>query len=67
MRRLYVLLNLEIQEGADDEYNVMYRCKIVGGKKGFIVDTPRTSLLCESDPATCVVGPKQPLYAYQAR
>jgi hypothetical protein len=45
----------------------MYRCKIIGGKTGFLVDTPKTSILCEDDQGICVEGAKQPLYAYQAR
>jgi len=54
-------------ETADDQYNVMYRCKITGGKKGMMVDVPKTSVLCETNPIACVGGAKQPLYAYQAR
>lgn len=49
------------------QYNVMYRCKITGGKKGWMVDTPKTSSLCDADQSSCVPGAKQPLYVYQAR
>lgn len=50
-----------------EKYNVMYRCKVTGASRGWMVDTPKTSELCENNQAGCVPGAKQPLYAYQAR
>jgi len=59
--------DISFEERTYGQYNIMYRCKIVGGKKGYLVDTPKTSELCENDQGICVGGAKQPLYAYQAR